>query len=184
MDKHNSLKAGSSLLFHKPGAGVPQWEFRLLSSVSLQVGEGDGARASINAIKVSYHFKVAFSPPWYSIHLIAINLWFFFRVLTKLILTAFALLSGVSVEEWALGVNCSTIFADIASTNGFIFEMFLKTERILFHGLWNLYEIKSQCAQIFTRIPPHLFFYLSSVSPFTLQWHSWVVVSEIVCYAA
>lgn len=182
MDKQNSLKTRSSLLFHKPGASVPQWECRLLSSISLQAGEGDGARASINAMKVSYHFKVAFSPPWRSIHLIAINLWFFFRVLTKLILTAFALLFGVSVEEWALGVNCS-IFADIASTNGFIFEMFLKTKRILFHGLWYLYEIKSQCAQIFTRIPPHSFFYLSSVS-FTLQWHSWVVVSEIVCYSA
>lgn len=42
--------------------------------------------------------------PWSSIHLVAINLWLFSRVLLMLILTVFLAFLSVSLKEWPLGL--------------------------------------------------------------------------------
>lgn len=80
-----------------------------------------GIKAELQCHKTPTKFLSSFS--WFSVCSVAVNLWLFSRVMTKLIFIIFAqfLWRGcVSVEGWALEISSSAMFTDI--TPAYIFE--------------------------------------------------------------
>lgn len=114
---------------HDPTLGIQAAIFN--TSFRLGAGWGGGVavgRASKIATNLSYCFKLPF--PWFVICFVAVNLWLFSTILTKLILIVFPQFFCLFLERCTPGVTYSAIFT--SQKHHFESNIFMETYKLLY----------------------------------------------------
>lgn len=101
------------MLPQEPETRVPHWDWRLLSSRPWLGQEQECSRINKMLKTSPMIFKIPFV--WFSVCLVAVNLWLFFRILTKLVLIVFAQLFVVSMKRWAFRAIYFTLYTDVTT---------------------------------------------------------------------